>query len=236
MKLSNQLALGRDAAVRLPIDNRVHSNAANTRVTRNKISLDFLQRLSIFLLALALLTLAGAARVQAEPPLANAVVLIVRHGEKPADGPELAPAGQERARQYVGYFEHFTVDGKPVHIDYLIATADSKHSFRERLTLTPLSQATHIPIDTRFKNKDVDDLASALSTEKTGKVILICWHHEKIADMLTALGVDPSTVIPGGKWPGSVFNWVIELRYDANGHLIPQDTKRVVEHLMPGDK
>src|SRR5665213_3932729 len=87
-------------------------------------------------------------------PLRDAVVLIIRHAEKPESGYELSPAGHERAAAYVKYFKNFTIDGKPLHLDRLIAAADSMGSHRPRLTLEPLSQALGLPIDTRFKDKD----------------------------------------------------------------------------------
>ena len=51
--------------------------------------------------------------------------------------------------------------------------------------------------------------------------------------MLRALGADPKQVIPNGKWPEDVFGWLIQLRYDSDGHLI--DAKRINEHLLPND-
>jgi hypothetical protein len=41
--------------------------------------------------------------------------------------------------------------------------------------------------------------------------------------------------LPHGKWPGSVYDWVILLSFDQNGHLIPSSSKRIIEHLLPGD-
>src|ERR1700722_2723870 len=73
--------------------------------------------------------------------LANAVVIVIRHGEKPDDGTGLTPAGEARAKAYVKYFADYQVDGQPLHLDKIFATADSKSSFRERLTVEPLAKA-----------------------------------------------------------------------------------------------
>jgi len=86
------------------------------------------------------------------PALKNAVILIIRHGEKPASGYELSPEGKERAQAYVNYFKNFTVDSKPLHLDYLFAGADAPNSHRPRLTIEPLSKALGLSIDTRFQN------------------------------------------------------------------------------------
>jgi hypothetical protein len=168
-------------------------------------------------------------------PLSNAVILIVRHAEKADDGPGLTPAGQQRAVSYVHYFQSYHIGPRVLHVNHLIATADSDSSQRPRLTMEPLSKALRLPIDNRFRDKDVDALAQSLETRPGGKTILICWHHGKIPELLQDLGADPTTLLPHGKWPPNVYNWVIQLRYDANGHLIPGQARRINEHLRPGD-
>jgi len=65
---------------------------------------------------------------------------------------------------------------------------------------------------------------------------LIAWHHGEIPNLVQALGADPGKLFPEGKWPASVFGWVIELRFDHNGQVIPEATKCIHEHLMPDDK
>jgi hypothetical protein len=187
------------------------------------------------LLVLAMTFVQNVAFAAPPPPLANAVIIIIRHAERQTDGDNLTPAGLARAQAYVKYFESYKVNSRPRPPDYLIAAADSTHSERTRLTLTPLSQAMKLPLDLRFKNKHVDDLAQALTTTSTGKTILICWHHEKISDLLTALGANPNTLIPNDVWPEDKYDWVIQLQYDANGKLIPSECVRINEHLMPGD-
>jgi len=163
--------------------------------------------------------------------ITNSVILIVRHAEKPVDGDGLTPAGQARAQAYVHYFETYTLDGHPLHFNYLFAAADSASSMRPRLTLEPLSNALGLPLNTNFKNKHYEDLVAYLQTVASGKNILICWHHEEIANLLTALGADPNQLIPNDTWPEDQYGWVIQLCYDKNGHLIPGKTRRIDEHL-----
>ena len=165
--------------------------------------------------------------------LKNAIILVIRHGEKPASGPLLSPAGQARAQAYVGYFKSFVVDSKPLKLDYLFAAADSKESQRPRLTIEPLGKALGLTIDDKFDVTKPQDVARAIRKKPSGKQFLICWHHAQVPQLLTTLGVDPGAVLPNGKWPNRVFGWVIQLRYDSNGHLI--DAKRIEENLMPDD-
>lgn len=161
----------------------------------------------------------------------DAVILIIRHAEKPEHGQELTPVGQQRALAYVSYFRNFTADSSPLKLDTLYATADSKQSHRPRLTIEPLSRALGLKINNQFKDKDVTQLAADIASKHHEKQILICWHHGEIPALLGALGADPAKLLPGGKWPASEFGWVIQLRYDHDGHLIPGECRRVEENL-----
>jgi broad specificity phosphatase PhoE len=165
----------------------------------------------------------------------NSVILIIRHAENPANGHGLSPRGKERAEAYVKFFQNFTVDGKPREPEAVLVAADSKHSHRPRLTVEPFAKAANLPIDNRFANKQPADLAAELRANYQGKVILICWHHGEIPALLRALGAAPKTLLPNGKWPKDVYDWVIMASFDENGRLIPEGTKRITEHLLQGD-
>jgi hypothetical protein len=169
------------------------------------------------------------------PGLKNAVLLILRHAEKTESGDQLSPDGFKRADAYVNYFKNYQVDGQPLKLDYVYAAADSKNSKRVRLTVEPLCKATGLKLDNRFANKDFQGMVDELRTTGRGHEVLICWHHGQIANMVKSLGGDPEQLLPKGKWPDHVFNWVLELHYDAIGHLIPGQSKRINENLMPGD-
>ena len=178
-------------------------------------------------------TFALAAVAQDGPK--DAVVLIIRHAEDADSGDGVSPLGQERAEAYKNYFLNFTVDSKRQEPTVIFAAKDSKKSHRPRLTVEPFAKAANLKIDTRFGNNDSNDLAADLRANQQGKVILICWRHPYIPDLLHALGAKPEDLLPRGKWPGSVYDWVILLSYDKEGRLIPADTKRINEHLLPGD-
>lgn len=165
----------------------------------------------------------------------NAVVLIIRHAENPDNGHGLSARGEERAQAYKDYFLNFTVDSKRLEPNAVLVAADSKQSHRPRLTLGPFAKAANLPIDNRFANKQPADLAAELRANYPGKVILICWHHGQIPALLRALGAPPETLLPNGKWPRDVYDWAIMVSFDENGHVIPANTKRITEHLLPGD-
>jgi hypothetical protein len=187
------------------------------------------------LLALAIpaMSLAKTVHDRNSSALKNAVILIIRHAEAPAQGDRLSSAGEARAKAYVNYFKAFTIGGEPLKLNYLFAAKDSTASSRPRLTLEPTAEALGLRIDTRFKNEHVLNLADEIRSHSLGPDILICWHHGEIPQLISALGADPKTLIPRDKWPNNVFDWVIELRYDANGTLF--ESKRIDENLSFDD-
>jgi hypothetical protein len=165
----------------------------------------------------------------------NSVVVIIRHAEDGASGPGLTPRGEQRAEAYKNYFLNFTVDSKRLEPTVIFAAKDSKKSHRPRLTVEPFAKAAKLPIDTRFGNDQSAELAADLRANQQGKVILICWRHPYVPDLLRALGAQPEDFLPKGKWPGSVYNWLILLSFDQDGRLIPSSSKRINEPSMPGD-
>src|SRR6187399_1424798 len=178
-------------------------------------------------------TLIFAADAQDGPK--DAVVLIIRHAEDADSGDGVSPLGQERAEAYKNYFLKFSVDSKRREPQAIFAAKDSKKSHRPRLTMEPFAKAANLKIDTRFGNEQSPDLAADLRANQQGKVILICWRHPYIPPLLQALGANPETFLPNGKWPGAVFDWIILLSFDQNGHLIASSSTRTNEHLLPGD-
>lgn len=151
--------------------------------------------------------------------LANNTVLIVRHSEKPETGTGLTQVGEARARLYIKYFQPFQEQGFSVPVDCLYAGADSEKSFRPRLTLEPLSKATGMPLHTKVGTKDSEALVLELKTEAHGQHPLIAWRHGDIPALLTAFGASPEKILPKGKWPDDVYDWVIVLSTDADGQL-----------------
>lgn len=182
---------------------------------------------------LASITLILSADAQEGPK--DAVVLIIRHAEDGSTTTGLTPRGEQRAEAYKNYFLNFTVDSKQLRPDAIFAAKDSKKSHRPRLTAEPFAKAEKLRIDTRFGNDQSAELAADLHATGQGKRILICWRHQYVPALLRALGAKPEELLPGGKWPNSVFDWVILLSFDQDGRLIPTSTKRITAHLLPGD-
>src|SRR4029077_12672312 len=77
----------------------------------------------------------------------DAVVLIIRHGEKPDTGRDLSPSGQERAQAYIHYFQEVTVDSKQLPPDAILPAKDTKTSQRPLQTVEPFAKAAKLRID-----------------------------------------------------------------------------------------
>jgi hypothetical protein len=161
--------------------------------------------------------------------LSNATILIMRHAEKPLHASGLSPAGQMLAQVYAQYFQQFELNGRPIHIDALVAAEDSDQSSRPRLTLEPLSAETGMLINQPCPERAVGELVTWLKQRPADQTTLVSWHHTKIAKILAALGADPAAFLPNGQWPDDAFDWVVALRFDQQGHLLPGASRVIHE-------
>lgn len=180
------------------------------------------RRTTLRFTATFLALLCTAPFLHAQNGLANATVLVIRHAEKPATGTSLTADGFARAEKYAHYFHPFVADGTPLSLNALYAGSDSTNSVRPRQTLEPLSRATGIALNLQFSTDEPEAFAHALATEAHGDHVLVAWRHKKIPALLKALGADPASLLPNGVWPDSVYDWVVLLRFDADGHLHQQ--------------
>jgi hypothetical protein len=114
--------------------------------------------------------------------------------------------------------------------DFLFATQASNNSNRPVETITPLSVALQLEINSKHSDThhEVKQVATDIRNHGryAGKIVLICWHHGKIPDLAQALGVSnpPS-------WPGSVFDRVWQITY-TDGAASLQDLPQM---LLYGD-
>ncbi len=141
-------------------------------------------------------------------------VIIIRHGEKPGDPAtdnegddiNLSARGYERAGALAAYIP--ATFGKP---NFLFATQASHHSNRPVETITPLSQALNLEIDSKHADEDFQQVADDIlqNSKYAGKLVLICWHHGKIPDLTAALGGNP----PVSPWLGDVFDRAWQINY-----------------------
>jgi len=182
-------------------------------------------RLPLWVLFVLAFSTAGLAENNKVTGLENAVILIMRHAQKPDTGHKLSRTGKTRADACASYFANLVIDGKHLKLDRIFATKDTRHSHRPRLTVEPTARKLGLTIDDRFKDRQFLDLVDEIKSWPRGENVLISWHHSTIPRMLRAFGADPQKLLPNGKWPGHSFDWLIELRYNQNGQLL--ESKRV---------
>jgi len=151
-----------------------------------------------------------------QPPVPRpAQVILIRHADKPADpaNPHLSRAGVQRAQRLVAFIMSdpaMTMFGLPVAV-YATRTTNDGNGQRTQETVAPLARALKLPVQTPFHGKDYAALARLILREPayTGKTVLVCWNHEEIPQLATALGVTPEPP----KWKGSVFDQVYVIAY-----------------------
>ena len=140
-------------------------------------------------------------------------IVIIRHAEKPDDSddgaaknPNLSLRGMERAAALAPFLP--PTFGQP---DFLFASQASTSSNRPVETITPLANSLGMKINSSFADDDYATLANTLVSDATyaGHLVFICWHHGKIPQLATALGVTP----PLDPWPSTVFDRVWQITY-----------------------
>jgi hypothetical protein len=160
------------------------------------------------LLELAILGLAASAAL-AQP----ALVLIIRHAEKPPEksAVKLSLKGQERAMAFVPFFTQtpeFIYQGLPVAL-FATKMAPGEISQRTLETITPLSTHLRLLPEAHYAKSDYASLAQEVLTnlKYQRKTVLICWDHEYIPRLAAALGVYPAP----SPWPEHGFDrvWII---------------------------
>ena len=101
-------------------------------------------------------------------------------------------------------------------------------SNRPRLTLEPLSADTGMMINQPCPDRAVGELVAWLKQRPPHQTMLVSWHQTRMAKLLTSLGADPAAFLPDGRWPYDAFDWVVALRFDRDGRLIP-----AASHVIP---
>jgi hypothetical protein len=146
----------------------------------------------------------------------------MRHAEKTDDptDPNLSQAGARRATRLAAWVPN--TFGK---IDFIFATAKSKHSVRPIETVTPLSKKINVPIDSDYADQDYGALARHIMTKRRyrGAQTLICWHHGNIPPLMRSLGAADGTY--PSPWPYKVFYLTLVTTFaiaKAKVHLVTE--------------
>ena len=192
----------------------------------------------LFPVATAIVLACGVSLAAAAP----AQIILIRHGEKPAHGNQLDEQGFARARALVGYFKAnpaVTAYGTPVAI-YAMKPKGPNGSVRPIQTVTPLAEALNLPVISDFLKDDATGLVTAILGNKAydGKMVLICWEHNAIPDIVSALASAAGTAdgvqdaLPGS-WDGDAFDRTWILDFSPDGKIV--SFRDLPQRLLPGD-
>lgn len=175
-------------------------------------------------------------------------ITIVRHAEKPAnhgqphgvldtgdpDSESLIVQGWQRAGALVCLFAPTNVSLQNPNLarpEFLFASGiglDS-NSKRPQQTITPLSKKLKLTINTDFLKGQEKELTK--SVLKCTGVVLICWEHHKIPEIVKHI-VGETTTFPS-IWPDERFDmvWVLDLDAESGDYRFQQ----VSQNLLSGD-
>jgi hypothetical protein len=142
---------------------------------------------------------------------------LIRHADKPVDptNPHLSAAGVRRSLELVSFIRSnpaMTRFGLPVAV-FATKTSKDGNGVRTQETVAPLASALNLPVQTPFRSKDYAAMAKRILREAAyaGKTVLICWNHEQIPQLASALGITPEPP----KWKNSVYDLVYVISYHA---------------------
>jgi|SRR5690348_9622229 len=151
-------------------------------------------------------------------------VVIIRHAEKPDKGDNLSCKGFNRSLQLTAVlYNKFKVPDK-IFVSS-VGNGKSANQLRMLQTITPFAIKYNLKIDSKFDVDDAKDLADAI--KKINGYALVVWQHDKIDNIVKALGVDTK----GMKWGDNDYDsiWVIDFKNGKGALTIDK------ENLNPPD-
>jgi hypothetical protein len=199
----------------------------------------------------------AASSSNAGPP---AQIYLIRHGEKPADPPtptaaptppfgvdingnqsihSLLPRGWQRSGA-LGLLFAPTTGPPPAGLltpstlfspDY--GKPDKTQGHRTYETILSLSGRLNAAINSPFAEGQEPALASAIVADYAG-VVLICWEHQHIPALATALPTVSGTQIPAA-WPGDRFDVIWSFSLEAAASSTAYVFSQIPQQVLPGD-
>jgi hypothetical protein len=200
---------------------------------------------------------AGAASA---PP---GTIYIIRHGEKPADPPpagsgqpdpgppfgvndqgvedahSLLPRGWQRSGALAVLFDPaagslpagLQTPGALLSPSYGDPGKTAAH--RTYQTIEGLSDRLGLPIVSAFAEGQEPQLAASVVSQNSG-VVLICWEHDHIPALASALPTVPGTVIPT-PWPGDRFDVIWTFTLVPGATPVQYAFGQIPQQLLSGD-
>ena len=170
-------------------------------------------------------------------PLAPAVrrvsvlrVVIIRHGEKPAEGDNLSCAGLNRALALPAVLDRFLPTPPAYTYVPIIGTNDDSTSqARMFQTVTPYAVRHNLCVNSDYAVDNAAGLAHELRRQRG--TALVVWEHKAISEITKALGLKEEL-----EWPDEDFDsiWLIEFSGGgAKGKAKRPTLTRHRQHIEP---
>jgi hypothetical protein len=190
------------------------------------------------------------------------VIYIIRHAEKPADAPGghgkhqnapgggvdfhggqdehcLSPRGWQRSGALAPLFAPaagppragLRTPGTLLSPSYGDPASTTAH--RTCQTIQGLADRLGLPIATPFQVGHESHLAASVLRACSG-VVLICWEHDHIPDLATAIPAVADTDIPG-KWPGDRFDVIWAFTLEPGTASSRYAFSQIPQQLLSGD-
>ena len=138
------------------------------------------------------------------------MITVIRHAEKPKNGPHLSNEGVHHAKKLPEYF-------KKNHFKFRVIIAMKQHadnSNRPFETVEYVAKEQELKIINKYERDDIKnlviDLKEMCNHQYFGDDILICWEHNRIVDIIRELtGI---TIV----WQDDDYSSVYHIDYHGN--------------------
>lgn len=158
-----------------------------------------------------------------KPDRTDLRIVLIRHGEKPAEGDNLSCAGFNRSIKLPAVLK--AKFGIPDYI-YVPAPSTGKHTSNCRMlqTILPFAIKNNLGINTTF-SVDATDLLAKKIRKQTGTVLVV-WEHKQLGDIIEQLGLKS---LPA-KWSADDYDTIYIITYPKNKAVLTIDK----EGITPG--
>ena len=152
-----------------------------------------------------------APKVPATPPAPVLRIVIIRHGEKPAEGDNLSCAGLNRALALPAVLNRLMPTPPNLTFVPVIGT-DDKSTTRVRMlqTVMPYAVQHNLTINSYFMVENTKAFARQL--RRLRGTVLVVWEHHSIVDIAKALGLKNVT-----DWPDEDFDSIWTVSFGGGG-------------------
>jgi hypothetical protein len=179
-----------------------------------------LKKVLLGTILLAFLGLPAFVYSKGKPDRSALRIVLIRHGEKPADGDNLSCAGFNRAIKLPAVLK--SKFGIPDYI-YVPAPSTGKRTSNCRMlqTVLPFAIKNNLPINTTYTVDAIDLLAKKIR-KQTG-TILVVWEHKQLGDIIKALGLKD---LPS-KWKDDDYDSIFIITYPKNKAVLTVDQEGI---------